>query len=168
MIHWTGNGYKPILVLVAVFATLSSFTPRSSRDYIYILSLIITGFYSWKKGKEWNVEKVETIIKKGNKKIIIKKDNHSLMWIKIQYWGFIFWIFAIIKLIKISMRQALIFVLISVLFFAYKYFNFHKIKKHKPVIKILKKSNELNKEEDISRLKKKHDKQYSVEKKRKY
>ena len=171
MIHWTGKGYKPFLVIIATFLILSTFTPKSWREYIFIISLIVGSKYSWEKGKEWNKKRVKITYKNDIEQEISYKENHSFYWIKTQYWGYIFWGMAVIKLSKISIWQSVVFASISILYFGIKYFNINL-----PILILnllypeIEDSNRKNKDEtDFERRRKRYEKRYSkTRKKKKY
>jgi len=163
MIHWTGYGYKPFLVLFAVYLGLLFVTPESMKEYDYIVSLVVAALYSWKNGNIWNKEIIKTIYTNGEERTIVTKENHSFFWIKTQYWGLIFWGLAVYYSSKLSIWEAIVFILISLIYIAYKYYtpNLSEFKKEFK----LKNKKFINKKKvpvnEIERIKKRYDKRYN-------
>lgn len=100
MIIWTGRGILSVLVLVLIILVFSQILPNDYEDFAVILGFLSAGIFSWYFGKKWNNEHSKMLIDKETGKEIELKPNHSLFWIKMQYWGVIFTFFAIILLIK--------------------------------------------------------------------
>lgn len=99
MIVWSGRGFLSVVVLIASFIGLASILPKEQSDYGFILSFFIAGAFSWFVGKKWNtVEK--TLIDEESGEEVIYNPNHSLFWIKMQYWGPIFGILGLIILVQ--------------------------------------------------------------------
>ena len=89
-----------MLVLVVSLFVLVSVFPKEQGDYAFILAFFTAGAFSWFMGKKWNEEEARTVIDKATGQEIILKPNHSLFWIKLQYWGIIFGVFGLIILIQ--------------------------------------------------------------------
>ncbi len=100
MIVWSGKGFLSVLVLVVSLFVLVSVFPKEQGDYAFILAFFAAGAFSWFMGKKWNEEEARTVIDKATGQEIILKPNHSLFWIKLQYWGIIFGVFGLIILIQ--------------------------------------------------------------------
>ncbi len=101
MIVWSGKGFLSVLVLAVVVFGLSSILPKEEINYAYIAGLLVAGGFSWIMGKKWNESEGQTVIDKSSGQKITLKSNHSLFWIKMQYWGIIFGIIAIVLLVRL-------------------------------------------------------------------
>lgn len=99
MIIWSGRGFVSVLVLILSFILLAQVFPEGYSDYVFITSLLITAALSWFLGKRWNVA-VKVGIDEETGQDVSFKPNHSLFWIKMQYWGFIFAALALIILVQ--------------------------------------------------------------------
>ncbi len=100
MIVWSGRGFLAILVLVVSLFLLVSLVPREQGDYAFVGAFFIAAAFSWFMGKKWNEAEGRTMIDKASGQEFILKPNHSLFWIKLQYWGVIFGIFGLIILVQ--------------------------------------------------------------------
>lgn len=90
MIVWSGRGFLSAIVLVASFVLFASILTKEQTDFGFIFSFFIAGAFSWVMGKKWNEQEGRTVIDKESGQEIVIKSNHSLFWIKMQYWGPIF------------------------------------------------------------------------------
>ena len=100
MIVWSGKGFLSVIVLVASFVLLVNAFPKEQGDYAFVLAFFIAGAFSWFMGKKWNEESGRTVIDKASGQEILLKENHSLFWIKLHYWGIIFSAFGFIILLQ--------------------------------------------------------------------
>ncbi len=100
MIVWSGRGFLSVVVLAVVLFGLTSFLPKEQNNLSYAISLFVAAIFSWIMGKKWNESNQKSLIDKETGEEIILKPNHSLFWIKMQYWGFIFGIIGVIMLVK--------------------------------------------------------------------
>lgn len=100
MIVWSGKGLLSVIVLVASFVLLVNIFPKEQSDYAFVLAFFTAGAFSWFMGKKWNEEGGRTVIDKASGQEILLKENHSLFWIKLQYWGIIFSAFGFIILMQ--------------------------------------------------------------------
>ena len=100
MIVWSGRGFLSVAVLIANFILFISILPEEQSDYGLIMSFFITGVFSWFMGKKWNEKEGRIMIDKESGQEILIKPNHSLFWIKMQYWGPIFGLLGIIILVQ--------------------------------------------------------------------
>ena len=100
MIVWSGKGFISVLVLIVSLLLLVNVLPKDQGDYAFVFAFFVAGAFSWFMGKKWNEEEAKTFIDKATGQEIILKPNHSLFWIKLQYWGFIFGAFGLIILIQ--------------------------------------------------------------------
>ena len=99
MIVWSGRGYFSILVLVLSLFIAFKILPETQKDLGFALSCAITGIFSWVMGNRWNAAR-RTMVNKHTGEEMVLKGNHSLFWIKLQYWGYIFSALAIVFLVK--------------------------------------------------------------------
>jgi hypothetical protein len=100
MIVWHGRGFLSVLVLIIVIFLFSKILPQDYEDFAIVFGFLSAGIFSWYFGKKWNSEHGKLYIDKETGKEIEVKSNHSLFWIKMQYWGVIFTLIAIILLVK--------------------------------------------------------------------
>jgi hypothetical protein len=100
MVVWSGKGFLSVIVLIFCLFLFVKLMPNEYGDYAFVLAFFITGVFSWFMGKKWNAEEVRTVVDKATGQEIILKPNHSLFWIKLQYWGIIFGTFGLIILIQ--------------------------------------------------------------------
>ncbi len=102
MIIWSGKGILSALVLIVSFFICGNIFPDAYTDYGIILSLFISGLFSWVYGVKWNQQNGEILIdpKTGEQSLV--KPNHSLFWIPMQYWGLILPVLGILILAQNS------------------------------------------------------------------
>ncbi|SEB84741.1 hypothetical protein SAMN04489761_1942 [Tenacibaculum sp. MAR_2009_124] len=98
MIIWSGRGILSIAILLISFLILNFIIPFEFRQYIFTLSFFITGAFSWYFGKKWNTNG-KIMIDKASGQEVLLKPNHSLFWIKMQYWGIVFAVLGCLTLI---------------------------------------------------------------------
>ena len=98
MIVWSGRGFLSVLVLIACFILFAKVLPDGQADYSFILSFFIAGAFSWFMGKKWNGQEGRTMLDKASGQEVIMKPNHTLFWIKMEYWGIVFVVFGLIIL----------------------------------------------------------------------
>jgi hypothetical protein len=100
MVVWSGKGILSVLVLVVAFVLFSSIIPKEYGDYAFVLGFFSAGAFSWFFGKKWNEGQSRTVVDKASGEEIVLTPNHSLFWIKMQYWGVIFGAFGLIILVQ--------------------------------------------------------------------
>jgi hypothetical protein len=100
MIVWSGRGVFSLLVLVVTFVLFNSIIPRAYSDYAFVAGLFSAAAFSWFFGKKWNEEQSRTFVDKATGQEVMVSPNHSLFWIKMQYWGIIFGALGLIILIQ--------------------------------------------------------------------
>jgi len=97
MIVWSGRGFLSVVVLfIALFSCISIF-PKSQTDLCFVIPAFIAGIFSFVFGVKWNTT-LKVFIDKETGKEINFKNNHSLFWIKMEYWGIIFTAFGLVIL----------------------------------------------------------------------
>ena len=100
MIVWSGRGFLSVLLLFISLFLLASILPKEQGDYGFIISFFIAGAFSWFMGKKWNEQVGRIVIDKASGQEMVIKPNHSLFWIKMQYWGPIYFILGLIILMQ--------------------------------------------------------------------
>ena len=104
MIIWKGYGFLVLIIAVAIGATLSLIFSNlgSTEDLGAGIGAIISAGVIWIVGKKLNSPtKSRTLIDKQTGQEIIVKPDHSLFFIKMQYWAFIVGSIGIIMVIGI-------------------------------------------------------------------
>ncbi|WP_431244344.1 hypothetical protein ACQ9BO_08465 [Flavobacterium sp. P21] len=97
MIVWSGRGIFSLLILFVALLISVSIFPETYVDLSFIVPLYITGIFSFILGIKWN-RTLRVIIDKETGNKINYKSNHSLFWVKMEYWGIIFTAFGLIIL----------------------------------------------------------------------
>jgi len=100
MIIWSGRGFLSILVLGVTIFLFVTVLPTEQADWAFVVGLFVAAAFSWIMGKRWNEKEGRIVIDKATGQEVMIKPNHSIFWIKMQYWGIIFTIFGIIILIQ--------------------------------------------------------------------
>ncbi|MDR1371311.1 MAG: hypothetical protein LBJ72_14500 [Dysgonamonadaceae bacterium] len=126
MVIWSGRGIIPVLVFFLFLVVCNFIFPEEHWDYGVVSSLFATGIFCWYFGNKWNNKEQRVLIDEQTGKKFILKNNHSLFWIPVQYWGIICAILGIIVLFQNSIPLALIALIILV---SYSVFNVLRNKK---------------------------------------
>lgn len=100
MIVWSGRGFLSAVVLIVSIVILAYILPKEQGNYGIIISLFIAGIFSWFMGKKWNQKNTRTLVDKESGQEVTLKPNHSLFWIKMEYWGLIFGVLGLVVLVK--------------------------------------------------------------------
>lgn len=90
MIVWSGRGFLIVIVLIATLFTVLGLLPKEYGDYAFVIAAYVAGIFSFVFGTKWNNKKARVLIDEKTGERILVKNNHSLFWIPMQYWGFIF------------------------------------------------------------------------------
>lgn len=98
MLIWSGKGILSVLVLLISAVLLMGVFPEEKSDYAFVGAFFIAGVFSWFMGKRWNEKDGQIVVDKATGQEIELKPNHSLFWIKTQYWGIIFGIIGFVLL----------------------------------------------------------------------
>jgi hypothetical protein len=116
MIIWSGRGFLSIIVLfVTLFLCVSIFSTENA-DYSFITTAFVTGIFSWYFGTKWNKKNERVVIDEKTGQRLKIKNNHTLFWIPMQYWGIIFLAFGIIILFQNSIIFGVIAIVILLAF----------------------------------------------------
>lgn len=121
MIVWTGRGIFSVLILIPACIIGGLFFSKENIDYGIAIGLFLGGAFNWYFGKKWNNSEGRTVIDEKTGQKFILKTKHTLFWIKMEYWGFIFGIIGLIilfqKLIMIAMMATVIYTAIVILIY---------------------------------------------------
>ena len=104
MIIWKGYGFLVLVIAVAVGAIVSLLFGKigSTEDMGAAIGAIISAAVIWVVGNKLNdAIKDRTMIDKQTGQEVVFKQNHSLFFIKMQYWAFIVGGIGIIMLVDI-------------------------------------------------------------------
>jgi hypothetical protein len=100
MIVWSGRGILSALVFILSLISFNSLLPMQQSGSGLIGSLFVAAAFSWFMGKKWNEQEGQVLMDKASGKEFMVKPNHSLFWIKMQYWGIIFALLGLLALIQ--------------------------------------------------------------------
>ena len=130
MIVWTGKGILSVLVVFFSIVAFNFILPRDLSDYSFALGFFIGAIFSFYFGLKWNSQEAERVFvdEKTGEKVRVK-NNHSLFWIKMEYWGLIFAIFGIIILFQNSVWVGLTSILVLAIIGFVFFLNFKKANK---------------------------------------
>ena len=105
MLVWSGRG---ILIPIVFFITFISAGyllagPEGPNAEAMVLSpaLLLTAIFSYHFGMKWNKVEGQTLVDKNTGQEFIIKPNHSFFFVKMEYWGYIFFILGVIALVSI-------------------------------------------------------------------
>jgi hypothetical protein len=139
MIVWSGRGFLPIIVLFVILFLCVSIFPTENADYGFIITAFVTGIFSWYFGKQWNKKNERIVVDEKTGQRLKIKNNHTLFWIPMQYWGIIFSVFGIIILFQNSLLFGIITSLILIALIIIPLIRQNS--KEKPKEKVVRKSN---------------------------
>ncbi|MDG3583212.1 hypothetical protein [Galbibacter pacificus] len=130
MIIWSGRGFLIALVLFASLFAGFYFLPKESSDYGFVFAAFLTGFFSWAFGRKWNRADNRVFIDEKTGQRFRIKNNHTLFWIPMQYWGIILPILGIVILFQ---NSTLIAVIATIILVGIIIFQFNRNKTKKPI-----------------------------------
>lgn len=122
MIVWSGRGGLSVAVLIVILFPCILIFPKEQSDYGFVIAFFIAGIFSWIFGNKWNNQSERTVIDEKTGQRYILKSNHTLFWIKMQYWGIIFGLIGVIILGQISILAMIITLLVVSLIVMLIYF----------------------------------------------
>ena len=98
---WEGHGYLAVLIPIIIFllyiAIETVFTGSEDLSSLgVIFCLALSSYLLWIIGKRLNRNNRRRLIDPETNEEVILKINHSLFFIKIQYWGLMLGIFTVI------------------------------------------------------------------------
>ena len=100
MIIWSGRGILIPLIL-GLLVYLFGLLPESYSDYGFAFALLIAGIINWFLGKAWNEKGSKILVEKDTGKEFLIQPNHKFFFIKMEYWGIIFFILGCIALFQV-------------------------------------------------------------------
>lgn len=89
MVIWSGKGILSILVFIVACVISLKVLPEAHMDLSLVLGCFVSGAFSWMFGKKWNNAQRIVIDEETGKQIALR-GNHSIFFIKMQYWGIVF------------------------------------------------------------------------------
>jgi hypothetical protein len=102
MLVWSGRGFLSIIVLFVTLFLCVAVLPKENADYGFVITAFVTALFSWFFGKKWNSKNERILVDEKTGERLSLKNNHSLFWIPLQYWGVIFGALGIIILFQNS------------------------------------------------------------------
>ena len=104
IIVWNGAG--PLIIIFGIISALlanifaSSFSSEDSyfahHPWLQALTLATAGLLSWFTGRFLNTRPGQEVIDRQTGQVVIEKPNHHLMFIKMEYWGLIYFAIALV------------------------------------------------------------------------
>lgn len=116
---WSGKGFLIMLVYILSALIFSVFFPGDSSGYPVAAAAFFTAAFSWYFGTKWNSEKGKIVIDEESGERYEIKNEHSLFWIKMEYWSIIAGLFGIYVLTKKSLALAIIAAIVFCALLAY-------------------------------------------------
>ena len=117
---WKGRGFLTVLVLVASFLILLFTLPDGNATLGFTLPLFISGVFSFIFGNKWNNPLKYYIDPKSGKKAILR-NQHTLFWINMEYWGIILIVIGMAFITKQAMITFTIGAILLAFYIIYKY-----------------------------------------------
>jgi hypothetical protein len=99
MIVWSGKGYLSVLILLVAIFVFISILPETYATQCFAIPLYIAGIFSYFFGIKWNKTLRIGDNETGNE--INSKNNHSLFWVNMEYWGLIFPALALVMMAQV-------------------------------------------------------------------
>ncbi|RPH32850.1 MAG: hypothetical protein EHM93_07320 [Bacteroidales bacterium] len=121
MIVWSGRGILSFLVFLIVLIVSGLCLPKEYAYYGYVIASFLAGIFSWFIGIKWNNQEARPFIDEKTGQRVILKPNHALFWIRMQYWGPIFWIFGSLFLAYKSILASIISVVILIAYIIFEH-----------------------------------------------
>ncbi|EAR00185.1 hypothetical protein [Maribacter sp. HTCC2170] len=121
MIVWSGRGFLSVIVLIAALFASISLLPKHLADYGFVIATFTAGIFSWYFGHKWNTANAMTVIDEKTGEKFLLKNNNSLFWIKMEYWGPIFLVLGIVILFQNSLNAAIVASILLISFTAYRF-----------------------------------------------
>jgi len=99
MVVWSGRGFLVFLVLIVCAVAAIALLPELYQDLGIIASIFIAAIFSWIMGKKWNGQPREFIDKQSGQ-TVTAGGQHTLFWLKMEYWGIILGALGIVGLVR--------------------------------------------------------------------
>ncbi|SMD36230.1 hypothetical protein SAMN04488029_2785 [Reichenbachiella faecimaris] len=101
MIIWSGRGILTPLILVTSVVLFISISSEEIGVYTFPISILLAGVANWILGKKWNSASGRIVVDEATGERIELKSNHTLFWIKMEYWGVLFGIIGLGQLLRL-------------------------------------------------------------------
>lgn len=101
MIIWSGRGILIPLILVASILLFISVSSDEIGVYTFPLSILLAGVLNWYLGNKWNNKEGRIMVDETTGERVEFKPNHTLFWIKMQYWGVLLCLIGMVQLITV-------------------------------------------------------------------
>lgn len=119
MIVWCGRGFLILVVYIASAFAFHYLYAEGTESLTNATAAFLTAAFSWYFGNRWNSAKGKIVIDEETGERFEIKNNHSLFWIKMQYYGIIFSGLGVMFLTRISITFAVIASIFLCALFAY-------------------------------------------------
>ena len=123
MIILSGRGFLIVIMLLGILVLGIKFFPDEYSGYSPIIAIFSTSIFSWYFGHKWNNKNARFVRDEQTGQRIVLKSNHSLFWIKMQYWGVILGLWGIFMLAQNSIWASLFSGLILLSMILFRYFS---------------------------------------------
>ncbi|MEO9849971.1 MAG: hypothetical protein ABJH72_16310 [Reichenbachiella sp.] len=90
MIIWTGRGILTPLILAVAIILTAAIPSKEVASFLLPFAFIAAGTANWRLGNKWNNKEGRVIVDETTGQRTEYKPNHSLFFIKMQYWGILF------------------------------------------------------------------------------
>ncbi|PWT73075.1 MAG: hypothetical protein C5B59_14140 [Bacteroidetes bacterium] len=107
MVIWKGYGILALVIAIAIGALTSYAFSKigSTEDLGAAVGALISAIVIWVVGNKLNSPaKARTMVDKQTGQEVTVKPNHSLFFIKMQYWAFIIGAIGLVLLIKVAVH----------------------------------------------------------------
>ena len=101
MIIWSGRGILTPLILIAFIILSFSIYYEEVGTYTFPLSILLAGVANWYLGKKWNGAPGRIMVDEATGERFEYKPNHTLFWIKMEYWGVALGIIGLAQLLSL-------------------------------------------------------------------
>ena len=99
MLIWSGRGILTPLILAAAVLLYVFLSSAEVVRFTFPLAFLLAGAANWYLGKRWNGKPGRIMMDESTGERIEYKPNHTLFWIKMEYWGVVFGIIGLVQLI---------------------------------------------------------------------
>ena len=93
MIIWSGLGF--LVVLIPLVISIFTIGYLGNSNLVFYLGFVVSAVLIWMIGRKMNNKPGREVVDKKTGEEIILKQNHSLFWIKMEYWGILIGILGI-------------------------------------------------------------------------
>lgn len=100
MIVWRGLGFLGVLIPIILLVILDMVDKTHKFQYGETVVLILSAIGTWFLGKKLNGAPGKVLIDPQTNQEVVLKDKHTLFWIPLEYFAFVWAVFAIFVLFK--------------------------------------------------------------------